>query len=73
MQIDQYTKAVLTVIATALVVIALRGAVPGARAGFGEVQQVQICDGAGHCADLSGTPSNLVPSVSFYCLDVATE
>ena len=73
MPIDRYTKTVLTVIAVALAVIAVRGAVPGARAGFGEVQQVQICDGAGHCAGLTGKPSALVSSVSFYRLDVATE
>lgn len=47
--VDRYTKAVLTVIAVALCIIAFRQAFPGERAyaAFGADQDVLIVDGAG--------------------------
>jgi hypothetical protein len=49
--IDRYTKAVLTVIAVALVALAIQGAVNQSRAQLNNVQKVQICD-ALRCADV---------------------
>jgi hypothetical protein len=49
---DRYLKAVLTVIAGALVVIAAESAIPAAHAQFGATQKVQICDDL-HCADMT--------------------
>jgi len=53
MQTDCYTKAVLTVIATALVCIAAQNAVHGAKAQMDGPQRVQICDPVGNCAGLA--------------------
>jgi hypothetical protein len=50
--VDRYTKAVLTVIATALVVLAVQGLVGPLGAQTREPQRVQICDGS-HCASLT--------------------
>ena len=48
---DRYLKAVLTVIACALVAIAAEGAIPSARAQISRLQKVQICDDL-HCANV---------------------
>jgi hypothetical protein len=48
--VDWYTKAVLTVIAAALVALALRDIVGSLGAQGREIQRVQICDSYGlHC------------------------
>jgi hypothetical protein len=49
---DNYTKAMLTIIAAALVVLSVQNAIPHARAQFGEPAKVQICDDSSHCAEL---------------------
>jgi hypothetical protein len=49
---DRYSKAVLTVIACALVAIAAENAIPAAHAQLGAPQKVQICDDM-HCADMT--------------------
>jgi hypothetical protein len=48
---DRYSKTVLTVIATALVVIAVENAIRSAAATNSEPQRVQICD-TQQCAEL---------------------
>ena len=51
--IDRYTKTILTVIAAALVALAVQNALPSARAAGG-VQKVVICNKDGtRCADVS--------------------
>ena len=50
--VDRYTKAVLTVIAVALTVLAIQGLVRPLAAQVGEIQKVQICDSR-HCASLT--------------------
>jgi len=50
--VDRYTKAVLTVIAAALLALVVQNAVHTASAQGGQVQKVQICDSQ-NCADLS--------------------
>jgi hypothetical protein len=48
---SRYTNAVLTVIATALCALVAQNMVHPSRAGFLDVQKVQICDGVGaYCA-----------------------
>jgi hypothetical protein len=49
---DNYTKAVLTIIAVALAGLSVENAIPNARAQFGEPAKVQICDDSSHCAEL---------------------
>jgi len=49
--VDRYTKAVLTVIASALTVLAIQGTIPSSQAYTGDIQKVQICDRR-NCADL---------------------
>jgi hypothetical protein len=49
--VDRYTKAVLTVIAAALVVLAFKGFVGPLGAQGQDIQKVQICDSQG-CASL---------------------
>jgi hypothetical protein len=49
---DRYTKAVLTVIAFALVSIAVENAIQPSRA-FENIPKVQICDALGNCASLN--------------------
>ena len=56
MQIDNYTKFIMTVIAGALVVIALKGAgiIPTANAHSGGVHKIAICNVEGtRCSTLS--------------------
>ena len=50
--VDRYTKVVLTVIAAALTVLAIQGAVPQSQAYSHDMQKVQICDAVGDCAAL---------------------
>ena len=54
MQIDNYTKFIMTVIAGALVVIALKGTgiIPTANAHSGGVHKIMICDEQGDCANV---------------------
>ena len=57
MKTDLYTKAVLTVIALALSVIAVRSSLPSAFAQNGGIQKVVICDSLYsevQCARVSG-------------------
>ena len=49
MQIDKYTKTVLTVIAVALTALVLQNSIGVAVASSG-IQKVQICDYSGDCA-----------------------
>ena len=50
--VDRYTKAVLTVIAAALVALVTQGAIRESRAQLG-IQKVQICgDNAADCASI---------------------
>ena len=53
--LDRYTKAVLTVIAAALVVLVLQNAFPGARA-----QSGSTCGGARNPCYVTATPSDPV-------------
>jgi hypothetical protein len=58
--VDRYTKAVLTVIAAALVLLLIQGAVTQSRAQFNrynEIQKVQLCNDVA-CADLIPTGGN---------------
>lgn len=48
--VDHYTKAILTVIATALVALVMQGAIGQSRAQYG-AQKVEICSGF-QCAGL---------------------
>jgi hypothetical protein len=50
--VDRYTKAVLTVIAAALMALAIQGFIRPLEAQTRDLQRVQICDGE-HCASLS--------------------
>ena len=55
MQIDNYTKFIMTVIAGALLVIALKGTgiIPPANAHSGGVHKIAICDSNGsRCAEV---------------------
>jgi hypothetical protein len=47
--IDRYTKAVLTIIAAALVALVAQGAIRQSRAA-NDIQKVEICDHGGNCA-----------------------
>lgn len=51
--IDRYTKAVLTVIAIALTVIAAKGVVSQSLAQSGSPTMVQICDANLRCAEIA--------------------
>jgi hypothetical protein len=52
--VDRYTKAVLTVIAGALSIIAIQGLIGATHAQlFDRPQEVQICDSLHQCAGLS--------------------
>ena len=53
-QIDKYTKGVLTIIAIALMIIALKGTglFPKAFAHDGGVHKIAICSEIGFCADV---------------------
>ena len=55
MQIDIYTKFIMTVIAGALVVIALKGTgiIPTATAQSSGVQKIALCDTKGKCAKVT--------------------
>jgi hypothetical protein len=58
--VDWYTKAVLTVIAAALVALALRDIVGSLGAQGREIQRVQICDSYGlHCAMIDPATASL--------------
>ena len=46
--VDRYTKAILTVIATALVALVIQGAIRQSRA-MDEIQMVKICDSSISC------------------------
>jgi hypothetical protein len=64
--VDRYTKAVLTVIAAALVLLAIQGAATQSRAQFNrfdEILKVQICDPIG-CAALLPTGGRRALAVS---------
>ena len=55
MQIDNYTKFIMTIIAGALVVIALKGTglIPTANAHSGSVHKIAICNSDGsECAEI---------------------
>ena len=61
-QIDKYTKGVLTIIAIALMIIALKGTglFPKAFAHDGGVHKIAICDKSGiHCARVSSGYFNI--------------
>ena len=55
MQIDNYTKFIMTVIAGALVVIALKGTglIPTATAQSSGVQKIALCNIKGKCAKVT--------------------
>jgi len=50
--VDRYTKAVLTVIAAALVAIVVQNCISSSAAQTASVPKVQVCDGWGNCASL---------------------
>lgn len=61
MQVDRYTRGVLTVIAVALCVLVVQNAASPAGAQTGNVQRVVICDVGGFtCADVSALSRGLV-------------
>ena len=61
MHIDNYTKFIMTVIAGALVVIALKGTgiIPTANAHSGGVHKIMICDEDGDCANVGSRSESL--------------
>ncbi len=56
--VDRYTKAVLTVIAVALLALAAENAIRPAAAQSDQIQKVQICD-TQNCASLSPVETQL--------------
>jgi hypothetical protein len=65
--VDRYTKAVLTVIAAALVTIVVQNSISSSAAQSSTVPKVQVCDAWGNCASLlrskkGFTSLNVTPS-----------
>ena len=50
--VDRYTKAVLTVIAAALVAIVVQNSIGSSEAQSSNIPRVQVCDAWGNCASL---------------------
>lgn len=66
---DRYTKAVLTIIAGALVVIASENAIQSSRGAQSDLQKVALCDYMDRCASLINTSQ--VASYPIYGLRVS--
>jgi hypothetical protein len=50
--VDRYTKAVLTVIAAALVALVVQNSIRSAGAQTSNIPRVQVCDAWGNCASV---------------------
>jgi len=69
--VDRYTKAMLTIIALALVALVTQNAAPALHAQPADIQRVQICD-ENHCASVSPyfTGGNFNPNYALCALSV---